>query len=222
MLLRKILLSCNLKPAISSAKSRSAIMRAMLKRPMVRLAVLGVALIGSAATWYLIAPLFTGAQSHSIFPTLALMPSPTPRPPTATPLPSDTPEATSTSAVSFIISADVQLVAAGEFYPVTHAGSGTASIYMLEDGGLVLSLEDFEVEDGPDLRLFVSDQEPIAEEGFTPEQAIDLGLLEAYSGDQVYQLPDDLNVSEYQSVLVWCDSYQEPFIAASLETAAAE
>jgi hypothetical protein len=187
----------------------------MFKRPEIRLAVLGIALLGSSAAWYLIAPLFTGQEAHSIFPTLALMPSTTPKPPTATPLPTETAQATS---VGFSMGPAVELVAVGEFYEVTHAGSGTASVYLTETGDLVLSLEDFEVEEGPDLRLYVTEQEVVTDAVLAFDESIDLGLLEAFSGNQVYELPEDLDLSQYQSIVVWCDTYQEPFIAASLDS----
>lgn len=189
-------------------------MRAMFKKPFVRLAVLGVALLGSAAIWYLIAPLFTGPQAYSIFPTLAMMPSATPRPATATPLPTQTVVPTETSAVSLSVQAD--LMAVGEFYDVTHEGSGIAGVYRTEDGGLVLTLQNFEVEDGPELRLFIADEAPITEDNFTPADGLDLGLLASLSGDQLYYLPADIDLADYQSVLVWCESYDEPFIAAAL------
>ena len=187
----------------------------MLKRPEVRLAVLGLALLGSSAAWYLIAPLFTSRQAYSVFPTLAVMVSPTLRPAAAT-MPTET--AIPTAEVStLVMGADTQLVASGEFHNVAYSGSGSAKIHQLESGRWVLSLQDFEVEAGPELRVFVTELEVSDLAGVRLENSLDLGSLEALSGDQIYELPDDVDISRYQSVVIWCGPQRLAYIAASLE-----
>lgn len=185
----------------------------MFKRPEVRLAVLTVALLGSAAAWYLIAPLFTGGLAYSVFPTIAVMPSRTPRPATATPLPTET-----VRPAGFMQSSGSLLLVEGEFYQVAHAGGGIASVYLLSDGNLLLSLHDFEVESGPELHVYLATQNPVDNsEGVALEGVIDLGLLQNVTGEQTYSLPADLDLTQYSSVVIWCEPYQVPFIAASLQ-----
>lgn len=188
----------------------------MLKKPEVRLAVLGLALLGSSAAWYLIAPLFTGRQAYSVFPTLAVMVSPTARPAVETNLPTETPVPMLATVLS--IGVDTQLVASGEFHNVAYSGSGSAQIRQLESGELVLSLQDFEVEAGPELRVFVTELEITdISTGIDMENSLDLGWLEALNGDQIYELPEDVDISRYQSVVIWCGPQRIAYIAATLE-----
>lgn len=184
----------------------------MLKRPEVRLAVLGAALLGSSLAWYLISPLFTSRQAYVTFPTLGVMASFTPRPPTATSAPTETVTA-ETAGSAF---ADAQLVAAGNFVALAYTGSGSAEVYTLDSGEQVLSLEDVEVEYRPELRVLLTDVEP-AEEFTTAHVAdsIDLGLLENGS-DQQFELPAGFELADYRAIVIWCDPEQLPYMAAAL------
>jgi hypothetical protein len=187
----------------------------VLKSPAIRLAVLGIALVGTAAAWYLIAPLFTGSMAYSVFPTIAAMPTRTPRPATATPLPTEPPAPT---AAPLLQSSASLLVAQGNFYEVAHTGQGQADVYLTESGSLLLNFSDFEVEDGPELHVYLASQNPIENtEGVALEGAIDLGLLQNITGEQMYILPAGLDLTQYSSVVIWCEPYLVPFIAASLQ-----
>ena len=183
------------------------------------MAVLGVTLLGSAAAFYFIAPVFVRDQMFASYPTLAYMPTRTPQPPTGTPLPTVTPTETYTptsQAIWFDISSAV-LVAAGEFYPLAHAGSGQAAIYAVAEGQWVLALQDFQVEDGPDLHVYLAVQDPVpSQEGSPLPDAFDLGALKQLAGDQSYELPQGIQLENYRSVVIWCVPYNVPFIAASL------
>lgn len=91
-----------------------------------------------------------------------------------------------------------------------HEGSGTATIYELEDGSAVLRLEDFEVTNGPDLHVFL-----VPEEG-TMDQYVDLGALKGNIGDQNYEIPREVDVSEFDTVIVYCVPFSVLFASASL------
>jgi len=41
--------------------------------------------------------------------------------------------------------------------------------------------------------------------------------LEAFSGAQTYPVPEDVDVSEYQSVAIWCRKFNATFGAATLQ-----
>jgi hypothetical protein len=191
----------------------------MLKRSEIRLAVLGVALLGTASAWYLISPLFTSAMEHAVFPTLGFMPSRTPRPATETPLPSATSLPTADLGQSLLVdTASVELIAHGEFYELGHSGQGSVAIYKLADGSLVLHLENFQVDEGEELHVVVSSQETIdgANEARL-DAMIDLGPLKASAGDQNYLVPIGLDLTEIRSVLIWSAGASEAFIGASLQ-----
>lgn len=192
----------------------------MLKNPLVRMLVLGVFLLGSATAFYFISPVFVRADQTAGYPTLAYMPTRTPRPATATPEASATPEALAfnSSEPGLLVSGEAQLLLQGEFYAVAHTGRGTVNIYMPADGSLVLRLEDFEVEEGADLHVFLTTQDPVSNSQSTElEGGVDLGQLMGLVGDQIYVLPEGLDLRSYSSVVIWSASSGEAFIAASLQ-----
>ena len=102
---------------------------------------------------------------------------------------------------------------------MAHSGRGTANVYQVQNVGLVLRLEEFEVEDGPDLHVYLTSQETVENtSGVDLPDGLDLGELKGLSGDQAYELPADLDLTQYHSIVIWCVPYQVPFIAAPLQT----
>lgn len=192
----------------------------MLKKPAVRFAILGVALLGSATAFYFIAPVFVRSAPRFSYPTLAYMPTHTPRPPTETPLPTETSTITPApiALASVLDLSSAMLVAEGEFEALAHDGKGTASIFTDETHQTVLLLEDFVVEDGPDLHVYLTVEDPLpSEEGADLQDPIDLGELQSIDGDQTYVIPPDVPLDEYQSVVIWCVPFEVPFIGAALD-----
>jgi hypothetical protein len=90
-----------------------------------------------------------------------------------------------------------------------HDASGTARVLHLEDGGAVLRLEDFRVTNGPDLFVYLSADR-------TASDYVDLGMLKANSGNQNYELPDGVDLSKYDNVIIWCKSFSVYFGGAQL------
>ena len=98
-----------------------------------------------------------------------------------------------------------------------HRGSGSASIYEVEDGTRVLRFEDFSVTNGPDLHVLVVptaepiDRSTLAEVGYT-----DLGKLKGNQGNQNYDLPADIDLSGPITVVVYCEPFHVVFASAQL------
>lgn len=96
-----------------------------------------------------------------------------------------------------------------------HEGSGTATIYQLEDGSRVLRFEDFEVTNGPDLRVLLAT-------GASPSTSEELGDyvelagLKGNIGDQNYEIPDEVDLSQYSSVVIYCKPFHVVFSVATL------
>jgi len=102
-----------------------------------------------------------------------------------------------------------------EDYDDFHQGSGTATIYELEDGGQVLRLENFEVTNGPDLHvLLVPDDNPAGRDDITGY--LDLGSLKGNIGDQNYEILDGIDVGSYGSVVIYCQPFHVIFSVANL------
>lgn len=98
-----------------------------------------------------------------------------------------------------------------------HEGTGDAAFFALADGRVALRLERFDIENGPDLRLYVV---PGADRVDPGEGSLYLGELRGNVGDQTYDLPADFVLSPGPwTVLVWCEAFDVEFVAATLEVA---
>ncbi len=96
-----------------------------------------------------------------------------------------------------------------------HMGSGTATVYELEDGSRVLRLEDFEVTNGPDLHvLLVPNSDPATREDV--EGYVDLGSLKGNIGDQNYDIPSEIDLEQFGSVVIYCQPFHVLFSVAGL------
>lgn len=113
--------------------------------------------------------------------------------------------------------AQTQILARGEFYDLAHEGTGTATVYQLQDGSRVLRFEDFEVLNGPNLHVWLVPQDPVPDTvGVELQGYLDLGALKGNIGSQNYPLPPDLVLEEYASVVIWCVPFRVAFNAAPL------
>ena len=96
-----------------------------------------------------------------------------------------------------------------------HQGSGTATVYELENGSNVLRFEDFEVTNGPDLHvLLVPNDAPVDRDDLTGY--VDLGELKGNIGNQNYEIPPDIDISEFGSIVIYCEPFHVLFASASL------
>ncbi len=108
-------------------------------------------------------------------------------------------------------------ISTGQFqdFDSFHQGSGTATIYRLEDDSHVLRLEDFEVTNGPDLHvLLVPESDPADREAI--EGYVDLGSLKGNIGDQNYEIPPEVDVSQFGSIVIYCVPFHVIFSVAAL------
>ncbi|MFF4269516.1 DM13 domain-containing protein [Streptomyces sp. NPDC001536] len=113
-----------------------------------------------------------------------------------------------------------QTLASGGFITHEHATSGTVKLVRLADGSHVVRLEDLDTSNGPDLRVWLTDA-PVREgrDGwrvFDDGEYVSLGELKGNKGSQNYTVPDDVDLSRYTSVSIWCDRFDVSFGAAEL------
>ena len=90
-----------------------------------------------------------------------------------------------------------------------HRTQGTVSVITLEDGKNVLKFEDFKTTNGPDLYVYLATDDKATE-------FIDLGRLQAPSGNQEYEI-SDVDFSKYNKVLIWCKAFSVLFGSAELD-----
>ena len=101
-----------------------------------------------------------------------------------------------------------------------HTASGDVKVYRLEDGALVLRLEDIEVKNGPDLNVIVTPSPTVAGRGdVRVEGHLDLGDLKGNIGSQNYDLPAGYALPDEFSVVVFCVPFQVVFGSAEMRPA---
>jgi hypothetical protein len=105
-------------------------------------------------------------------------------------------------------------VATGSFVDLAHPGEGRATVIDLADGGRVLTLTDFVTDAGPDLRVYLTEQDPTAGGGIG--EFVDLGALKGNVGDQQYGIPEDVDLDALSNAVVWCRAFAVGFTAAPL------
>lgn len=107
------------------------------------------------------------------------------------------------------------LLGAGEFVGLAgHSGTGDAGIFQNPDGSLVLRFENFDIQNGPDLEVYLV---PGADQTSLPEGSIHLGALKGNVGDQNYELPADTELTPGSyTALVWCEAFSVEFVGATI------
>jgi hypothetical protein len=101
-----------------------------------------------------------------------------------------------------------------------HAGSGTATIVRDATGALILRLDDFSVTNGPDLFIGLSGHpQPRSSTELHTDGYLQLEPLKGSRGSQNYLLPPDLDLSAYQSVVIYCRAFSVLFSTAELVSA---
>ncbi len=96
-----------------------------------------------------------------------------------------------------------------------HQGEGSATIYTLADGSNLLRFEAFNVTNGPDLHVILStNPNPTGRDDIG--EYVDLGSLKGNVGNQNYEIPADVDLSLYQSIVIYCQPFHVVFSTATL------
>ena len=100
---------------------------------------------------------------------------------------------------------------------VIHGAEGSATIYQLEDDSRVLRFENFRSTNGPELHVILSSHADPRSRGQVGDNYIDLGALRGNVGNQNYAIPDDIDLSQYNSVVIYCVPFHVVFSTATLD-----
>lgn len=114
---------------------------------------------------------------------------------------------------------EAQVIATGTFRDAdrAHQGSGVATLVALPGGGHEVQLSEFQVTNGPDLEVWLSAHpDPGSSSDVADNQWVGLGQLRGNIGDQAYSIPADVDVSSFQSVVIWCEQFGVLFSPAAL------
>ena len=114
------------------------------------------------------------------------------------------------------------LIASGTLISHEHETTGTVRLIRLSDGRTQLLLVKLSTSDGPDLRVWLTDQPVIAgRDGwhvFDDGRYVELGRLKGNQGNQVYEVPAGADLNGLTSVTIWCRRFSVSFGAADLTT----
>jgi hypothetical protein len=153
--------------------------------------VVAITIVALPLAWYLGSPLFLDQQVNEDFPA---------------PMAGESPSV-----------GDARLLSRGEFGEIDaiHKGQGQAQLYQLPDGRRVLRFQHFEVQNGPDLYVYLSGHPaPRSSTELHESGAFQVGRLKGNIGDQNYELPDDLDLSQYRSAVIYCRRFSVVFSTA--------
>jgi len=104
--------------------------------------------------------------------------------------------------------------AKGTFEGLEHSAEGRAAVVELPDGSRRLTLTDFETDSGPDLFVYLVKGD-VQGDGDVDEFR-DLGRLKGNVGNQQYEVPRDVDIGTYSTVVVWCRIFTVAFAKAPL------
>lgn len=94
--------------------------------------------------------------------------------------------------------------------------SGTASLIHRGDSLVVKLSSDFISDSGPDLDVYLSNEpNPVA-------TGVRLDALQSLSGEQFYDVPNQVNISDYSYIVIHCTQYNHLYGSASLGSATGE
>lgn len=185
--------------------------------PVVRVLVIGIPTV--LVSWWLLEPFFVDDVVEEKFSTSIAAAEKEPTPTTAAPDPAAAPAAPAAPAPTTPPApAGPVLLGSGSFVGLAgHDGTGDAGIFRLEDGSLVLRLENFDIDNGPDLELYLV---PGAESYSPGGSSLHLGALKGNVGNQTYDIPRDFDVTPGPwTVLVWCEAFTVEFVGATVTVA---
>ncbi len=97
-----------------------------------------------------------------------------------------------------------------------HTAAGDAKILKLADGSHVLRLEDFNVTNGPDLRVLLARHGAPETRDEVDQGYIELGKIKGNKGNQNYDIPLGTDLNMYKSVVIYCKPFHVVFTSATL------
>lgn len=102
-----------------------------------------------------------------------------------------------------------KLIAQGDFSGADsfHTASGTAELYTLADNSSLMRFTNFSVTNGPALHVFL-----VNESG----QKIEIAPLKGNQGNQNYTIPNTIDTTNYNQVLIYCVPFKVTFATAVL------
>jgi len=101
-----------------------------------------------------------------------------------------------------------RVITSSNFIASKHDVKG--SVVLIEhDSDRILRFEDFETVNGPNLHIYLASDQ-------SAEDFVDLGPIKATKGNVNYEIPEDVDLEKYNTVLVYCVPFKVVFSLAEL------
>ena len=110
----------------------------------------------------------------------------------------------------------LEVLAEGDFRSLAHPASGRARLLKVQNGETYLRLEDFMVENGPDLRVYLAAAPSDSPSAAFGSDFIDLGALKGNAGDQNYRISSGVDLDGFKSAVIWCRRFSVGFAVAPI------
>ena len=108
-------------------------------------------------------------------------------------------------------SAESNVIATGTFEGRSdHETSGKVSIVESDGKYSILLAEDFSLDGAPDPKV------GLGKDGYDPSTKA--GPLAALTGASAYDVPEGINIADYNEVYIWCEKFDVPLGVAKLES----
>lgn len=104
-------------------------------------------------------------------------------------------------------------LSSGSFSGIDHSAKGDVKVIRLAKGGNRLTLTNVDIENAPDLRLYMAVDEVDGDVGEYKE----IARLKGNKGNQQYKLPGSLDLKKYDVVVVWCKAFDVGVAQAPLK-----
>ncbi len=102
-----------------------------------------------------------------------------------------------------------------------HRGWGNVMIVDFDGKKKLVTGEDFRVTNGPAYHVYLVPGVNV-ETGSAflalKDKSIDIGEMNQFSGYQVFTLPDDLDITGLNSVVIWCESFSQFISVADIQS----
>lgn len=114
----------------------------------------------------------------------------------------------STTAQESNTQASSSTVTSSVFVKKRYSINGNWSVINIDGVTQIYFSEDFKTKGGPDLKVYLSEASIEELDSKTAaNSAINIGVLKSKSGKQIYTIPDDVNLSDYKSLIIHCEAF---------------
>ncbi len=110
------------------------------------------------------------------------------------------------------------ILAEGELvrFDAAHWGEGKVRLFLKSNGNYYVSFVSVTINPGPDLYVYLSKKVSFSGPSDTPGEYLDLGKLPDNSGTFEVGITENIDPSDYKSVIIWCLPFSVVFTYATL------